>query len=409
MKKIIFTFLLLLIPFIVMAEDIEVKNIELVEQSDGVTVNNDPKINGTNLDLDLSFTNVNDTIKYKITIKNNTNEDLEIDETPQYGTNNYIKYEVIFDEKDNILKAKDEKPVYVIATYVNEIPLEEFDNGVYNEQGDVSLFIYNNDVQNPKTIKFVSTTIVAILLLSVILFLLFNAKRKDLLVLVLIAIAASPFIVSAARKINFNIKSKIQINDRCYRLDTEIGSFSELEEQKEICVNFDNNKYVYSMEGTSVAWGEPTDSINVLMLYVSRAHMTENSYVKVYNATTNELLKEVTLANFPKSLFQVTTNYNMNQMTYSTSIGTNITREGVTVELSEDLQPYATEVYYFMYTSTPVTLSYKGPWTANPDVVSQITHLSLYNTAELTFQGFRRDEQDSHLYHAIWAAPQQIV
>ncbi len=403
MKKILFI-LLLLFPFMVKAADIEVKNIEQIEKSDGVSVNTDPAFTDTNLALDLSFTNINDSIKYKITIKNNTNENLEINKEAQYGKNSFIKYQITYEGKDNILKAKGEKTIYVLATYNKEIPLEEFENGIYDEQGIVELFVTNSNVQNPKTVKFVSTTIVAILLLSVILFLLFNAKRKDLLVITLVVIATTPFIVSAVKKINFSINTKIHIADRCYRLNTEIGSFSDTEDLKEICINFDNNQYVYAMEGASAATAEPKEGTNILMLYVSRTYMTENSYVNVYDNETNELLKEVTLANFPKSLLQVTTNIDMNRELYSTSIGTNYTREKVRVELSEDLEPYRDEVYSLLYTSSVVTISYKGPWLANQDIISQINHLSIYNTPELAFQGFKKDENDSHLYHAVWAA-----
>ncbi len=404
MKKLLILLVLLLVPFVVKADDIEIKKIEVVEKSDDVEVNSDPVYKDGKLSFDLSFTNVSDFVKFKITIKNNTEEDLEVDETPQYGKNKYIKYTIIYDEKNNLLKAGEEKVLYILATYDTEIPVDEFDNGEYNEQGNVELFIDNT--KNPLTLSGVPLIMIGVLGLSIVSFILLRRQRKAILAITLVALVTIPIVTYAARKVNFSISSKIYIVDRPYVLDTDRGSFSDTETVRSITTNFDNNKYIYTTDVAWIQWGEKADNREVLVLNVDGHDFTKDSYIRVYDAAQNKLIKEVTTKDFAKPLYQVTKGYNFASTRFVKEIE-GYDKEDLRVEVSADLQAiidtqtYA--VYYFMYTTSMSSVSYKGPWISNIDTINQIDYLATYVDPEgLTLQGFERDKEDSHLYHAIW-------
>ena len=406
MKKILILLVLLLVPFIVKAQDVDITKVEIVEKSDDVEINADPKFDGQALNLDLSFTNVSDFVKFKITIKNNTSEDLEIDKTPKYGKNKYIKYTIIYDEKNNILKAGETKVMYVLATYETEIPNEEFDNGEYNEQGNIEVFV--SGAQNPKTLSGVPLIMIGVLGASIVSFILLRRHKEAVMVITLLALVTIPIVTYAARKIDFAISSKIHIVDRCYTLDTDRGSFSATDNVKSICVNFDNNKYIYTVDIAWIQHGQKTDTINTLVLNVDGHEFTKDSYVRVYDLENNKLVADVTLKDFPKPLYQVKTGNNLTFFRYVKALEGYDTTD-LRVEVSEDLLANQTPentymIYHFMYTNSMSTESYKGPWISNVDVIAQINQLATYEDPDdYTLQGFRRDDKDSHLYHAIWA------
>ena len=404
MKKLLILLVLLLVPFVVKADDIEIKKIEVVEKSDDVEVNSDPVYKDGQLSFDLSFTNVSDFVKFKITIKNNTEEDLEVDKTPQYGKNKYIKYTIIYDEKNNLLKAGEEKVLYILATYDAEIPVDEFDNGEYNEQGNVELFVDNT--KNPLTLSGVPLIMIGVLGLSIVSFIILRRQRKAILVLTLAVLITVPVVTNAARKINFSITSKIHIIDRPYVLDTDRGSFYDTETVRSITTNFDNNKYIYTTDVAWVQWAEKAENRAVLVLNVDGHAFTKDSYVRVYDLENNKLVKEVTSKDFAKPLYQVTSGYNFASTRYTKAIE-GYSKEDLRIEVSADLQPAIDNgeylVAYFMYTNSMNSISYKGPWISNLDTINQINHLSTYeDPTGLTLQGFERDSKDSHLYHAIW-------
>ncbi len=72
--------LLLLIPTVVFAKinEVEVSSIELEEKSPNVEIIDDTTIEGSNIAFNNKFYEVNDYIKYRITIKNVSGEDIDI-------------------------------------------------------------------------------------------------------------------------------------------------------------------------------------------------------------------------------------------------------------------------------------------------------------------------------------------
>ena len=131
MKKITKIILLLLILFSFIGKVSAEGNIEIVnvykDNVKGTTEEIDtPSFKGLNVAFNVRFKNKNDSIKYRITLKNKTNKDYKIsDEIESFQPSKYIKYEYEFDNNEKIVAKGTEKVLYVTLTYNNELPKPE--------------------------------------------------------------------------------------------------------------------------------------------------------------------------------------------------------------------------------------------------------------------------------------------
>ena len=66
------------------------------------------------------------------------------------------------------------------------------------------------------------------------------------------------------------------------------------------------------------------------------------------------------------------------------------------------------DVYHFMYSGKAGSYTVTGPWIADEEAMNKVFYLETFNTDELVLKGFERDAKDSHLYHAVWGAPDII-
>ncbi len=399
MKKLLSFLFLLFIPFIVNAADVEIKSITLIKKTGDVVINKAPTYSGLKINFDLAFTNVDDAVEYKVVIKNISDEDLEIDDDPQYGNNKYIKYDATFKDGTNIIKKGTEKEIDIVVSYANEIPTEEFDNGVYNEKGSVSISFLNNK-ENPKTSTYIPIAIIGTAVLAIAVYLLAKHNmKKGAVLLVVMSLTALPIIGIALRQVSFDIESKIYIQDRCYTLDTEFGSFDD-NDTKSICVPFSENKYVHQ-DYVFMLTPEPRHDTDKVYISVIKTHMTQNSYVKVYDQN-NKLLKEITLKDFRKPIINVLTGINYGEYRKEVLIG-KYNKEDLRIELSEDLQNINQyDIAYFSYGADAKPSEIKGPWITDPESITKITKLRSYGTIAYGLLGFERDAKDTHLYHAVW-------
>ena len=73
-KKLLFTLLIILSPVVVLAKDVSIKSVELVENSDFVEELSKPSYEGLNVNFDLKFHLLGDRAVYKVVLSNNDNE-----------------------------------------------------------------------------------------------------------------------------------------------------------------------------------------------------------------------------------------------------------------------------------------------------------------------------------------------
>lgn len=221
MKKILFI-ILLLIPFIVKAEaNVELTNVEKGEQSNTAIINAEPTYEGLKINFDFKFTTVGDYVKYKVTIKNNSDKDYEVDMGSVFSEGEYIEYAFSLPEGDNeVLKSTESKDVYLTIKYNKKVPPEKYVDGAYIEQNTMSINLSNDSIhasvdpasqKNPKTSAGNVLIFITILLISgIILTIAIKANKKMILPVLLLLI---PLTIHALEKITIDVEAKIEIEN----------------------------------------------------------------------------------------------------------------------------------------------------------------------------------------------------
>ena len=129
MKRLIVLLIILLIPFNVFAETcdpsgITIQSIEMIGKSDGSNELNSATANGTNINLDISFTKVNDYINYKLIIKNNTEDECVLDES--MFNKNYKNVEYKISTSNKTITAGSTKEIVLSVSLKNDATIGMF-------------------------------------------------------------------------------------------------------------------------------------------------------------------------------------------------------------------------------------------------------------------------------------------
>lgn len=215
MKKIftIFIIIILVLSYkIVYANNsVSITNIEVDDISDNTIINNIPTINGLSFSMDVTFFEVNDFIKYKIEIENDTNEDVTLNNNKLFDTNDHIEYTFSV-EGDSIIKAKSTKIMYVTIKYNKEIDSSELNsNGNYNHNNIMQLNIANV-IDNPKTgHSNLILSIVSMIMICFGIYMVVKYGKKDTILIIILCLSILPISVFAINQIQLSINTKITI------------------------------------------------------------------------------------------------------------------------------------------------------------------------------------------------------
>ena len=252
MKKHILFILLLLVPFIVKAQDVKIKDISLVDSTTDLEVEEHPEFKDLNINFDLKFRNIHDFIKYKVTVENTSKKDYEIDDTTEFSDGEFIKYEFTYDN-DNVIKAGKEKEFYITITYNKEIPDDRYDNGKYVEKNNMTINLSEGDSSSTEQNPYTSTLPYIVIILEVValICLIIAYKKKKSLMILLIAPLFIPLTIYALEKISINIEANIEVE---YTNSTMLFRWCEHDSNGE-------NNYELSIEyQKGMTWEEFFDS-----------------------------------------------------------------------------------------------------------------------------------------------------
>ena len=230
MKKIILSILLfvLFMPFCVNAETcdldkISISSITIEEKSDNVEELDEATANGKNINLNLSMSDIGDTIVYKIIVKNDSDEDYQFDKNSISINSDYIDYSMESDDDSTIIKANETKEIYLRVEYKNEVPEEEFNDGTFNENQDMVVNLSTgNTISVPDTLKNPKTGVQSyIIILSLLLIisiasyvLLRKKKYMKFMVLIIGSTIIIPISVFAVCKAEINVQTNVTIEKR---------------------------------------------------------------------------------------------------------------------------------------------------------------------------------------------------
>ena len=218
---------IMLIPFVVNAETCDtdkilISSITVEDKSENVTELSEATVNGKNINFNVSMSSVGDNIKYKIIIKNNSDEDYFFDRNSLIIESDYIEYSIESNNDSNIVKKKSSKTIYLNIQYKNKVTNELFELGSYNinKKVQVQLSTYNSlssILKNPNTGVELSIFVVLILTVIIAMYILIRKKEYTIFLLIVTgAIVIIPMSVYALCKCEMNIESNVFIKKTNY-------------------------------------------------------------------------------------------------------------------------------------------------------------------------------------------------
>jgi len=228
MKRFIILIILLitLIPSIVFAEEcniekLTIESIKINTKTDNVIEKSEPIINGRNINLDLKMSEVGDSIEYEMIVKNDSNEDYELDKTTLSANSDYIEYTFDTNSDSNIVKKGETKKVILKVSYKNEVAANLFQNGIYTDNKKLTVNLTNNsintntsnNINNPNTgwIKSIYVLLFIIMIITIIGLTILKKKKYSKLMLLLLSLLIIPITTKAICKYDINVDSKVEI------------------------------------------------------------------------------------------------------------------------------------------------------------------------------------------------------
>ena len=209
-------FFIMFIPVVVDAEECDTSKVNIssitLDQKDNVEEKVEATASGKNINLNLGMSDVGDNIRYRIVIKNDSNDDYLLDKNSVKVSSNYIDYTIESSDNSNIIKARTAKAVYLNVQYSSPVPADAYQNGVFNDKVDMKLNLSSNGIENPNTGIEYYIFFALVILINIIMFIIFKRKRKVQSAFFIVEITLLiPMGVYALCKCDITINSNIEI------------------------------------------------------------------------------------------------------------------------------------------------------------------------------------------------------
>ena len=239
--KLLLLSLIFLVPFMVFAEskventnhsgDVYIASSELIKASDGVEEIEKPTLKDLNVKFNIRFSEVNQSIEYKLIIKNTSNKDYNISTDNSFNKSNYITYNFKYDDGSDIIKANSEEEMLVIITYTKEVPDNKLTDGKFIEDNAMSLNL-SDEITNPSTIlQRYGVNILLIIITCVVAFYFLKTKNiKNSLKVLILGLILIPLATRALDTIEVTIDSHVEIETEgefCYETYIDEGIANE--------------------------------------------------------------------------------------------------------------------------------------------------------------------------------------
>ncbi len=210
MKKILLFIFLLFIPFMVKAQDVVIKEVTLVDSTEGMEAEEHPEFENLKINFNLKFSKLGDFVKYKVVLENTSDKAYELENMTKFNEGEYVKYEMIY-EGSEIIRAHRTEEFFIVVTYNKFV--KEFENGKYVEKNAMSIDLKDGESSSTEQNPYTSTLPYALIVIEVIALVVFIIafKKKKALLAILIATFLVPFTIYALDKIRIEIETNIEI------------------------------------------------------------------------------------------------------------------------------------------------------------------------------------------------------
>ena len=367
--------------------EIQIKNLKLTNRENSAYEVEPASVQNNEIQTNLDFFEVGDSIVYEFVIKNNSAEDFVINQDSVGIDSPYIQYDIKILDGNYLIQPGKEKKVQLNITYKNPVSNADYQNGSFQETNMLS-FQLKNGSHNPITSP--NYMIVLVVLIVMTISILFLHKRSQKALLVILGIVITPLLVKAVCETSILVNSNVSIMRCNYRFVTDVGTFSETEDLKEICVNELNmNDKTYPM-------GYCNSNCTHSKVRVLPADFHDNSFVKVYDADNN-LMKTITKDDFSENQYSITSGDFLDEL-FTPFI---FDKYPVHLEVSDDLEDCNYYAEAFTYDHVYYSIE-DGPWITDPTSLHQmeVYMKSIMDSDEedyYCFRGFVNIE--SNIYH----------
>lgn len=207
--------LIILLPIGIYADnEVTIESVKELEKGWFTEVLSEPEINGTNIDINVKFYEPNtDYIKYRVTYKNDTDDDYKINTKDIFKESNYLKYEYTYEDNNEYIKAHSTEYVDIKITYVNQIS-----DITYKEDNLLGIEFSHNKIieilDNPKTGITNPLIYLLLVIVGISLYLLIKNKYrfKNIHIFLLLLILIIPMYVYALSILD-NINTHVEIEN----------------------------------------------------------------------------------------------------------------------------------------------------------------------------------------------------
>ena len=212
---------------------IKITGVEYLDKSAGASVIEVPTYNQLNINSDVTFTEENDFVKYRLIITNNDKEDYKM--SLDSADTKYVEYRLETESGTNIAKANSDTAVILTIKYKGA-PASEFIDGYFKASKSLRINMTTkgaNVIINPKTGGIILIVALIVTLLVISLFVIKNKKvQKNLLITILGLLIIVPGTVLALKELSMTVNSNImvpspEIKNRLYINNTEANLIND--------------------------------------------------------------------------------------------------------------------------------------------------------------------------------------
>ncbi len=215
------------------SKPLTISNIDIVDKSEKAESNKELSYKGLNANLNAKFHNINDYIKFEITVLNQTSNFVKLDKSDiKLPKSEYVTYSIDMDDKT--INPNSSKKIYVTMKYTTRTSIPENSCKNYTENKSTAIAYRDNIVENPKTSSYVLIALLLVIVLIIAVLIETKTKNKNiqlfaiLLSLSIVGIIPLSTIASDNElKINTNIEIDnnqcvVKVNGECVRTEANI-------------------------------------------------------------------------------------------------------------------------------------------------------------------------------------------
>ena len=193
-----------------------ISDANLMEKSDGAEEIKTIKHDNLTAYINIKFTEIDDYVKYKINIKNESNKDYIISNKNITNISDYMTYELTFDDDSDIVKAGENKIVYLTVSYKNELSDEQLEDG-YSESKNFAINLLNKDetevIENPKTGIESAIPMLIIEVFGVIAFVILKKHTRSKILILVLLVSLLPLATYALDTLTIDVSSNVEIEE----------------------------------------------------------------------------------------------------------------------------------------------------------------------------------------------------